>query len=203
MLLQFIENLLLGFAISAAPGAIFFETIRRALSKKESVIAFQLGNFLGVIIVAAVALAGVSSILSEPSYANVFYAISGLLLIYLGYQSLIIKLPEASEASKSRIKSNYKAVVSGATLAILNPLSIVFWVSLTGKFTQQFANSSVVLINTIAVITGALMLFVILISVVKLLGHKISGIHLIWLSKASGLIIIVYGLTTLFKLIID
>lgn len=201
MLIQVIENILLGFAISAAPGAVFFETIRRALSKKDSTILFQLGNFSGMIMIAIISLAGVAVFFSHSAVATLFYATSGALLLYIGAHSLFSKPRYDALANEQNIKSSYSAFVSGLILAVANPLGIIFWISLTGRLQQQSGNEIILLVNVLSVIMGALILFVLLVSTVKYLRKKIKETHLIVMSRVSGLIIIFYGLAALGKLL--
>lgn len=47
-MLALLQSFVLGFAISALPGAVLFEVIRRALLDKPSVLGFLVGNFSGI-----------------------------------------------------------------------------------------------------------------------------------------------------------
>jgi threonine/homoserine/homoserine lactone efflux protein len=192
---------MLGFAISAVPGAVFFETIRRTLSKQYSVMPFQLGNFSGISTIILVALFGVATILSNSTSANVFYGLSGGLLLYLGIRSILTKQPQAHIITKKTgFKSTYSSFLTGYILAVANPLSIIFWISLIGKFHLQSNTFIAMLVNIISTLIGALMLFVLLIILVSYMRNNIKELYLIWMARIFGLILVAYGILTLSKL---
>lgn len=200
MYLQILENIFLGFAISAVPGAVFFETIRRSLSKNPTVIPFQVGNFLGVISIATAAFLGVSVLLLNSNISGLFYGLSGGLLLYIGI-SAIFSNPKYESQSASITKAPcYASFVSGLILAIANPISIIFWIGLTGKFYERSSTLPTVLIYTVSVIFGAVMLFVILIATVMHMRSRIKQIYLIIMSRLFGAVVAIYGLMMIAKL---
>lgn len=203
MFYQIIENLLLGFAISAAPGAVFFETIRRTLSKKSTVTSFLLGNFSGMLIIIVFALAGISVLLTDTSLSKFFYGITGLLLTYIGVSSLTAKFSQQTAKEEAKAPNRYSSYVSGLVLAVANPLSIVFWISLTGKFYQEYDSILPILLNATSVVIGALILFILLVLAVKFLRKRINTTILAWLARMSGIIILIYGLLTLSRVVFN
>jgi threonine/homoserine/homoserine lactone efflux protein len=200
MILKIIENIVLGFAISAVPGAVFFETIRRTLAKKSTIIEFQIGNFSGMIFVAIMALLGLATSLSHPATAKFFYATSGGLLIYIGIKAAFSRPQYDTTPDSHRSPPRFSSFLSGLTLAIANPLSIIFWISLTGTFYQQSREVLPVLANTLSVLFGAFLLFAALITTAIRLRTKVKDSYLLGSTRLFGVVIAVYGILTLAKL---
>ncbi len=194
-----IENFILGFVISAVPGAVFIETIRRLLVDKTSVWKFLLGNFIGMLLIIVSVFLGFAVLVTQGSIANVFYGVSGLVLIFLGLSS-IVSGPR-NETKKLHLKnktSSYIAFTSGLLLAVANPLSIVFWIALIGVW-MQTANIMEAGIYSVSVLAGALTLFIILIVVINTPQARVSVKYLTLLSRVFGMVILIYGIVMLSK----
>ncbi len=187
---------MLGFAITAIPGAVFFETLRRSLLDKKSVPKFLIGTFIGMSGVIFLALFGFH-FLESDSLARLFYLLSGGILFYLGVNSIISK----SSPKKSK-SSNYSALLTGVILSFANPISIIFWISLIGKLTQGSSNSLWIILNVISVVAGAFTLFTLLIIFAKHFHSKNRSKYIRSLSIFFGVILTTYGIIIASKAII-
>lgn len=194
MLADFIESFILGFAITAVPGAVLFEVVRRCLSVNSSVTRFLLGNFAGMALVISFAFLGLNFI-TKDVVADLLLSLSGVLLIYIGV-SAIRQNPDAKNAKVSQ-KSAFGA---GFVLAAANPLSILFWISLTGRFMKESQSLSITLLLVLSVMCGSLLLFFILILAMRTVKTSLSAVHMKYMSIIFGLIITTYGVITLLKI---
>lgn len=189
MWLDLIGYIFLGFSITATPGAVFFETVRRTLSEKDSLIKFQLGNFTGMTLIISSVFLGFAGIISNPLIANIFYILCGSILIILGISALLDKSSYEIKGKKSR----YSAYVTGILLSVLNPLGVVFWIALVGKIVQETNNMMYAAMNIFGAVAGAAMLFVVLVILISIFRLKITPRFLILLSRVFGFVILIYG----------
>lgn len=201
MLITLFESFVLGFAISAVPGAVFMETIRRTLQDTSSVIRFLTGNFAGIGVVISLVMSGLGMAVLNSTSANVLYAVSGGLLLYLGIHAIIAKVPN-HPASHTSHKSDtaYRPFLTGLILAVANPLSILFWLSLIGRFSSEQTSSLLVITQALFVVLGALTLFIALVALIKQLGASISTTRLLLLSRVCGCVITIFGIMTIARI---
>lgn len=191
-----LENIALGFAITAVPGAVFFEVMRRSLLDYGSLFKFLSGNFVGMIVIILATYLGVASLLSGAVTSVIFYVVSGLLLIYLGISAIRIDSLKLKN-TQNKPRPGKTAYLSGLTLALANPLSILFWASLMGRFRHETSGGLGVLMLSLSVVLGSLLLFVALISVSIQANKKLKTDHLVLLSRVFGVVIAVFGVMTL------
>lgn len=194
MFLDLIQNFWLGFIITATPGAVLLEAIRRSLNPSLHVVRFLLGNFLGMLMVITLTLIG-ASVLQDSIAGSIFFVISGLLLLYIGYTALVIN-PQKTQAIRTSKAS--APLSTGFILAVANPLSFVFWLSLIGGFRSE-DNAAMTVFSIISVVLGALMVFAVIVLLSKRLRRLLTPRREIILSRVLGIIIIFYGLAVLFK----
>ncbi len=190
MWLDFITYFIFGFSITAVPGAVFFETIRRTLEQKTTVYRFLLGNFSGMFLIVTFSVLGLAPVVKVPMIANIFYLLSGLVLIYIGLVSVV---NPSLQHIRQNAKRNYPYSM-GLVLAFFNPLSILFWISLIGKISLETYNFVYMLGSLVSIFAGSATLFVILIIMIRLFRVKIKQKHIVILSRFFGVVVLVYGL---------
>ncbi len=198
MIHDLIENFLLGFAITALPGAVFFETIRRSLANNASVYKFLAGTLAGMSIIIASVFLGLSSVFSNKSTNSIFYVLTGLVLMYIGLTSLLSKSVDSTskQTSNSRLSS---ATLTGLILSLANPISIIFWISVIGKMLQKRDSLTYALLNSFSVVAGALCLFGIVIMITSFAHSVFKPKNVVIMSRFFGLLLFVYGLFNLNK----
>ena len=201
MFMTGIESFWLGFVITAIPGAVFFEAIRRVLADRDSVTSFILGNYVGMLIIILFAFGGVSLVAKEP-LTNVFYTLNGVLLIVVGLLALRYEAPDSLDSVSLPIQTKKNGFFIGLLLAIANPLSIIFWVSLVGRFMENNVAYGWVLFQVASVVMGSITLFVLLILVVKRLGKRIKKASLRRISLFLGFLLIAYGSISISKIFV-
>lgn len=195
-----IQYFCLGFVITALPGAVFFETIRRTMTEKASIITFMAGNFSGMFLVIFSVLFGLSALLSNKALGHAFYMLSGVVLLYIGLSSLVVKYDGNKPVlSKQKDKSNLTAYLTGFVLAAANPISIIFWISMTGKMVQDRIGIAQVVLSCLSIVLGASLVFVLLVVFASRTTNILKNRHLLLLSRGFGLIILIYGAITMSK----
>ena len=199
-----LQSFILGFAITAVPGAVFFETIRRTLGNNSSVYSFLVGNFTGMLVVIATVFFGISTFLNKQFVENIFYIASGIILLFIGIQS-VLSQPSADAIGSPKVAKlrhmHLSATFAGIVLAVANPVSIIFWASLMGTFISSMGKLSAVM-NIFAVLLGAVVLFIILVYVAGRMKSYLNDNLLLWLTRVFGGIIIVYGIAMISNLFV-
>lgn len=133
-----LNSMLLGFSISAVPGAVFFETIRRTIQNKSSIAWFLAGNFAGVAILALLSVLGVELLLSSLVIEKLFYGVSSLLLLAIGLSSILYAPKKIDATGTAGLNNKIRgAFLVGLILALANPISIIFWISIVGTFSHK------------------------------------------------------------------
>ncbi len=195
MTLELLQNFMLGFGIAALPGAVFFETIRRTLSKHSHVGYFLTGNMVGVCAVLSIAYFGASLLLASPATERGFYFVSGAMLLWIGLRSVLSRprVPKKSPAPTiKRVTKKLGAFFTGFVLAVANPVSILFWLSLMGTFVGRMS-VPVALANVLSVLLGTAALLLILVLITYKMRALLSPRFLLWLTRIFGGTITVYG----------
>ena len=203
MILGLLQSFALGFAVSAAPGAVFFETIRRTIAQRTSVTYFLLGNFTGIVCIASLVFLGFSAVTLDGTTESVFYGLSGLVLLWIGLSAVLAKpqqKPATHIASKAMKHGNAKGFTIGFVLATANPIAILFWISIIGTYMSEMTPQAA-LLNGLAVLLGAVALFLLLVIAVNRIKKGLSDTFLLWLSRIFGGIIVAYGFSMLLRIL--
>ncbi len=195
---MFIQCFLLGFAVTAIPGAVFFEVIRRTLTDKYSIRNFLFGSFSGTFLIIGAVFLGLSTLLTDESLAKVFYLLSAMVLIYVGLASFV-NAPGPKKIKKTR--ESYRAFVTGFVLGSANPISILFWIATIGKLLQTDGSLASAGLNSLFILLGAVSVYVILIPLVSYSQNIFKAKNIQILSRVFGAIILIYGCLTLSKVI--
>ena len=132
-LLLFCYAYLLGLLFNAMPGAILIESLRRGLKGGFGpALAVQIGSLAGDGLWVVLGVAGAAGIILIP-YAVLPLTVFGTALIgYLAWQSLRDSRSPMPDYRASTASDSRKALLSGVSLSISNPLNIVYWAALGG-----------------------------------------------------------------------
>ncbi len=142
---------LLGLGLSAAPGALNVETVRRGLRHGfVPAVTLQLGALLGDaawVGVAAVALAfGAHTTLAGPACM----LLGGAALLWTAWQIL---RPPPRRVAGPHLPSPRWGLVLGAALALSSPLTVVFWAAVQSMIGEQLGRAPTV--PELAMVAGA------------------------------------------------
>lgn len=196
MLINLIQNFWLGFVITATPGAVLLEAMRRSLNPGLHLLRFLAGNFVGMLVVITLSFAGVS-VLQNSVTGSMFFIISGSILLFIGLSTFLAK-PQLLKSQAIVNGSEASSLFAGLILAVANPLSFVFWLSIIGGFRDGKTITDTVL-SISAVVAGALSVFVLLILAAQKLQTIITPRREQFLSRLFGALIILFALVILYK----
>ena len=196
----FVRGLLLGISIAATVGPMRILCIQRTLYKGQR---YGLVSGLGIATadaiygcVAGFGLTAISQFLVSQQLW--FRLLGGLFLVYLGIKTLLSKPPErAIEAKKA---DNFiTAYLSTLLLTLTNPLTILSFAAIfagigVGSASKSYASASTVVLG---VFLGSTLWWCILTSIISLLRKRFTPVWLLWINRASGVIIGVFVIIAL------
>jgi len=199
----FVRGLLIGLSIAATVGPMSILCMQRTLYKGQ-----RYGLVSGLGIATADALYGCIAGFSLTAIAQFLVAqqfwirlLGGLFLVYLGLKTLLSKPPErAIEAKKA---DNFTAAyLSTLLLTLTNPLTILSFAAIfagigVGSASRSYASASLVVLG---VFVGSTLWWCILTSVISLLRRRFTPIWLLWINRASGVLIALFGAVALISL---
>lgn len=199
MLIKFAESLLIGISIAAIPGPIFFELIRRTLSKGlYSGILLVIGEFAGNFLLLTAIFLGVAPILANSSTRIVLYILGAAVLFVISGSALRLQ-EESVEISYEmpEVRKARESFIAGLGIAVSSPIVIALWVSLAGSYLNAIDDKILAFANVFFIALGFLVFFIPLSVIVYRARHKIPPKYVVLLSKVFGAVLIGYGLLLL------
>jgi len=191
----FIEGSILGFGAAVPLGPINLLIMNEALKSYKKAVAIGFGAMSADLTYLLLILYGITTYLKETIFLNILSTLGGFFLIYLAY--LIFKgrnthIHKVKTVKETSIVSNY---LKGYILTLLNPYTILFWLSVTTYSTTTHS-----LIITIFGMIFAITLWVTIMPYFvyikrRLISDKVSSI----IATISSIIILVFGLLLLVK----
>jgi chemosensory pili system protein ChpE len=162
---------LLGLGLSAAPGALNVETLRRGVRHGfSSALTVQLGALLGDALWVGVAVATVRLGLQAPLAGPGCMLLAGAALLWTAWHIL-----RPSGAVPAR-PSHRRGLAVGALLALASPLTVVFWAAVGTMVRDDLGRAATG--TELAVVAGVYVLSVLLWAV-GLSGAAAWGGHLV------------------------
>lgn len=195
------KGLLLGLAIAAPVGPIGVLCIRRSLTEGwltgflTGMGAATADGFYGG--VAAFGLTAISGALVTQQ--GVIRVVGGVLLCYLGLRTLLAK-PVLKEASARRGRGLLGAYVTTVGLTLTNPATIISFATVFAALGLAGATGSVVAapaLLTLGVFLGSACWWLLLSGGVSLLRIRLTSGALRWVNRASGILLLGFGVVAL------
>jgi threonine/homoserine/homoserine lactone efflux protein len=199
----FLRGLLIGFSIAAPVGPIGVLCIRRTLAYgRVAGLVSGLGAASADSLYGAIAAFGLSLVAGFLiSYQDSLKVVGGLYLLYLGYRTLIsVPQAEDSELKKEGLLHSY---VSTFFLTLTNPVTIIAFAAiftglgLVGESRDLLSAS----LTVVGVFLGSALWWFMLSAGVGYLGRKIRPDLLLWINRISGVVIIIFGLVSVYSVI--
>ncbi|OQY49992.1 MAG: lysine transporter LysE [Desulfobacteraceae bacterium 4572_89] len=198
----FIKGMVIGFSIAAPVGPMGILTIQRSLSHGVGAgLATGLGAatadaFYGC--VAGFGLAFISGLLFK--YQTWILFIGGLFLCGLGLSTL--KRPASEKKQEPIFKGYLFSYFSALFLTLTNPMTIMAFMAIfaglgLGASGKDYPSA---LTLVIGVFTGSCVWWLILASGVGLLGQKLTTRFQKFINKASGTVLMLFGIWALISL---
>lgn len=188
-----------GLAVAAPVGPLGLLCIKRTLTQGHAVgLATGLGiatadATYGIMVAAGLAVTGLL-----VSYATPMQIIGGLLIAWLGTQSLraFLRPNPAGHAARAAEARNIPAAFASAyALTLSNPMTILAFVALVAGLGASAASSpGAPYILVIGVFTGSALWWLTLTTVTRIIHSKISTQTIRWLDLVSGIVLIAWGL---------
>ncbi len=203
MPLFFLKGLLVGLSISAPVGPMGLLCIRRTLA---------FGRLSGMLTglgvatadgtystLAAFGVAVISQVLTEHGLH--FRLFGAAVLLLLGARIFFSAVQAALPDEKTTARRNLALYLTALMLGLSNPLAILFFSAVfAGSGLADTGGSLLAGCMLVAgVISGSLLWWVALSTIVSLLGRKLSPRALSWINRASGLLIALFGVLMLFR----
>ena len=196
--MDIVKSTIIGISIGAIPGIIFFEIIRRTLTRGFlSGILLSIGEFVGNFLVLLLIYFGFSQFFAFRLTSILLYLIGSFILGYIGINAL--------KLTKENIEQSYKkkeiaqsSLVAGFLIAITNPLAIALWLSLVGSYIQGLSKVSAI-INVFFLAFGLVIFYFGMVTAVNMTKHKIPTKYILFLSKLFGAILLFYSASFLYN----
>jgi len=202
----FLQAVAIGLSIAAPVGPIGVLCIRRSLANgTRAGFVSGLGAASADAVygsLAAFGLTAVSGYLIEQQ--NLIQLVGGLILCALGMRAfLAAPIDSAAEAESLSPAGLPAAYASAFALTITNPMTILSFTAVFAglglNLTQRDYAAAVTLV--LGVFMGSILWWLTLSSLAGLLRHRIGPGALRWINRASGLVIVAFGVSVLAALL--
>src|SRR5580700_9777571 len=201
MLALFLKGLMIGLAIAAPVGPIGILCIQRSLHD-----GFKIGFMTGMGaaladgtygLIAGFGLTAISSLLiTHQFWIRIF---GGLFLLYLGVKLSLTKPKDRSTGSFD--KSPWHALATTYLLTLTNPATILSFIAVfagLGLGTTNPSISDAVILVLGITLGSALWWLTLSFGIAYMLRHRLSASSMQWINRASGFIILTFGIFALF-----
>jgi L-lysine exporter family protein LysE/ArgO len=191
-----LSKILLGISLAAPVGPVSIEVIKRGLSRGfRSAAVIGVGSAFGDAVYLFVTYFGLYPFLANPLTRVVICSIGAAILLYLGMQSIRdsknMKWLEDSEDFSTR-----DGFLLGASLALINPFTAVWWLGvfggMLGSSTEDAFTPMAFMMNT-TILLGVLIWFIGLSAVLSVGKQFVTRERLKIVSVLSGLCLIGFG----------
>lgn len=192
-----LRGFLLGFAVAASPGPIFFLCLRRTLTQgRLTGLLSGLGVATADGFYAAVATFGIAAVTGAfIAGRRPLAVIGGAILVLLGAQILMQRRQRMEAAAAATPRSLAWAYVSTLGLTITNPATIISFAALAATLGLGTGGSFVrPALVVLGVLLGSAAWWCILVVGASMLRARVTAGVVRWISTVSGLAIAVLGI---------
>jgi len=202
----FLQAVAIGLSIAAPVGPIGVLCIRRSLANgTRAGFVSGLGAASADAVygsLAAFGLTAVSGYLIEQQ--NLIQLVGGLILCALGMRAFLAAPVDSGAEAESLSPAGLPAAYASAfALTITNPMTILSFTAVFAglglNLTQRDYAAAVTLV--LGVFMGSILWWLTLSSLAGLLRHRIGPGALRWINRASGLVIVAFGVSVLAALL--
>lgn len=194
------RGLIIGFAIAVPVGPIGILCIHRTLAKgKSHGLVSGLGAATADTLYGSIAALGLTIVSSFLIDHQLWLRLIGA--IFLSCLGLKILLSKPAQDTENPNKINFAAdYTSTFFLTLMNPMTILAFVAIyagLGITCTNYASSALLIIG---VFLGSCLWWFLLTSIASIFNKKFTDDKMIWLNRASGTIIILFGIILLLNL---
>lgn len=198
-----IESLFVGASIAAIPGPIFFELVRRTLTKGlNEGVTLVIGEFTGNFILLLLIFFGASQFLTDHTAKILFFVLGSCILLWVSIGAFRLRLDDVEESYKDNsVNEKRSSYLAGLLIALTSPIVIALWISLSSSYLNDLQSRSWAFVNILLIALGFLCFFVPVAFVVHKTRHKIPPHRVVLLSRIFGCVLVVYALILLYQAI--
>src|SRR5579884_1937024 len=193
-MLFFIRGFIIGLSIAAVVGPICLLCIHRTLDR-----GFLYGLVSGLGAATADAIYGsiASFLVSQSAWIHL---LGGAFLIYLGLKTVLSR--PAESAAKAEANNYTGAYASTVLLTLTNPSTILSFAAIFAGLGVGASRNDILaaVFAVCGVFLGSSLWWLILSSGINLLRRKFNELWLLWVNRASGGCIIIFGVLALVSL---
>ncbi|MBY0500916.1 MAG: LysE family transporter [Alphaproteobacteria bacterium] len=200
----FFKGILVGFIIAVPIGPTAILCIKRSLSGRHILgLLTGLGAGLADTVygtIAAFSLAGIADFIEEYNfYLRLF---GGILVAWIGVSIFRAPLRSNDNGSKEN-ETLLHGFTSAFFLTLSNPITLLVFAAAfaaigVGPLEDSFVQASILVLG---VFTGASGWWLMLVTSVTLMHHKISDAQLLWINRSSGVMLVGFALYILLSLV--
>lgn len=196
LLLTILHYMILGFSLAAPIGPMNMEVIKRGLTEGiRSSWLVGLGGLSGDVILLVGIFFGFHQLLQNQLIQLLMYTFGVGMLIYLGVSSIQIALYKKMDTFDHG-KHGKNAFLTGFTISIANPISLVFWFGVYGTSLQLVKSNfslTVALICSFAIILGLFLWNLQLVLIVHYSKKMLKEQVLRGITFCAGILLIGFG----------
>ncbi len=200
MLNAILFGLLLGWGAAIPIGPINLEVIRRHLHLGMAYgIALGLGACLADLTYLILLSLGALAILTQPLILKIVGIAGSLILAWFGYSALRAKA-SVSDKIKTNTRPVWAHTLEGYSLTMLNPMTILFWTSVSAQIATFAQHTQYTLIYAGAgVFLGTLSWILALNTVLFFTRHRLSARAIEFLNISGGVILLGFAVMGLWR----
>ncbi len=197
---DFFRSVFIGISVAAIPGPIFFELVRRTLSRGFAFGSLlSVGEFFGNFLLLSLIFLGVSNFFTQTIVKEGLFLCGALVLGFLGVSALRLKRNDV-ELSYGKAPRGGNSIVVGFLISLSSPIVVALWISLSGSYLATFATAGVVFLHIFLVAFGIMVFYFGLATLLYLTRSRISPRYVVSLSKIFGLVLLGYSFYFLYQL---
>ncbi|WP_368505983.1 LysE family transporter [Alkalihalophilus sp. As8PL] len=193
--------MLLGIALAAPVGPLTLEMIKRGVQYGFfCALAIGMGGMSADALFMALIYLGISHILTIPAVHLLLFLFGSLFLGYLAYES-VKSMVHSKEIDKTHIPYSKNLVIkcylTGLTIALINPINILFWFGIYGSVLSESTQSGSldhILVQTSFIFLGILTWNVIISVLAKLTSFVLSKQLFKWIHGFAAVLLMYYSL---------
>jgi L-lysine exporter family protein LysE/ArgO len=198
----YFEKILLGITLAAPIGPVTIEMIKRGLKQGFwSSFVIRIGGAMANLLCLLLAFFGLTRLNQYPLVLQVLSILGAMVLIYMGGKTLkqptVENLPQAGNTDQSLING----LTTGFTLALVNPVGIMFWLGIfaSSSHLSSAEDHMLGLTLNLLIIAGVLLWGASLSFCLATLKRWVNPNTMKWVTISSGLLLISFGIKITLK----
>lgn len=188
-----LEKILLGITLAAPIGPVSLEIIRRGLTQGFlAALLISIGAIIGDGLCLGAAFLGLNALAEYAIISDVLGLVGAGFLLYLGTSNLKNRNRKIQIDNVSKHQGVVKSIILGFALAVVNPLSLVFWISIFAASTANMDN--ITFLPNSLILIGVFIWSVTLCSILTVSKNLLNKEIIKTIIVLSSLLLLFYGL---------